>query len=711
MFLSVGTTIAGRYEIIDKIGMGGMSVVYKAKDIKLDRIVTVKVLKEELVADEDFKNRFKVEAKSAALLSHPNIVSVYDYGEENGIYYIIMEYIDGKTLKELIKEKAPFDNLTTLSIAAKIASALRHAHSKNIVHRDIKPQNILITKTGVVKVVDFGIAQAATSTTLKANETTMGSVYYFSPEQARGGFVNEKSDIYSLGITMFEMATGKVPYWGSNSISIAMQHINNPLPDIKELNPNVSRSVEGIIKKATRKNSDARYDSVDVLLSDIKLAIAELTSGKPSFEKDEEENTHKASRNNEENEIDLIPIRRKAMFADEENRMDFDRYQDKFKSQKKYNKKNAVKETEKVYDEDEEDDDEYEDNDDKKAVILAVITAIIIIIPLSIFGFKFLMGGNNYIMPNLVGAEFSDASSISRRYKFEIVKDGEDYSDNYDTGIIIEQSIEEGTKYEKNDTVSVIVSKGYKIHEMPDVENISEEEAKNELTGLIASADIEVVYEYDEVIPAGLVISQEPEVGKDFSRETKVKLTVSKGDQYKTVTVPNLVGKTEAEAKKMIDDLGLVLGEVSTAESSTAEKGYVIAQTVPEGGEISKNSIISIVVSSGNGEASNASAGSSTSSAQNTQQNTSSTAQDNNSVQRNEQKSVSVSVPAPDTSETSVDVQIIRIYENGQTDVVYDKTVNTSNFPFDVSVTGSGKAELQLYVDNAFVKSLDVDFS
>ena len=256
MLLNPGTVLSGRYEILEKIGSGGMAVVYRGRDRKLDRYVTVKVLREEFVGDEEFIERFRSEACSVARLSHPNIVRAYDVGEDGDIKYIVNEYIHGDTLKKAIKEKAPFDSRSTINVAIQIASALSQAHKAHIVHRDIKPQNILVGTDGVVKVTDFGIARAATASTMTTTANAAGSVHYFSPEQARGGYVDEKSDIYSLGITMFEMITGVLPFQGNNSVSIALMHINDELPDIRQYNPNCTRSLEGIIRKATMKKVD-----------------------------------------------------------------------------------------------------------------------------------------------------------------------------------------------------------------------------------------------------------------------------------------------------------------------------------------------------------------------------------------------------------------------------------------------------------------------
>ncbi|MFI3175174.1 MAG: protein kinase [Bacillota bacterium] len=269
MLLNPRSILGNRYEIIDKIGSGGMAVVYRGKDKKLDRYVSIKVLREEFIGDEDFLDRFESEARSVAKLSHPNIVRVYDVGQEGDISYIVMEYIHGNTLKKAIREKAPFDSRSTLNVAIQIASALVQAHKNHIVHRDIKPQNILVSTDGVVKVTDFGIARTATVSTVTTTANAAGSVHYFSPEQARGGYVDEKSDIYSLGITMYEMITGVLPFQGTNSVAIALKHINEEVPDIRLHNPNCTKALQGIIAKAVMKKSDERYANINLMLDDL----------------------------------------------------------------------------------------------------------------------------------------------------------------------------------------------------------------------------------------------------------------------------------------------------------------------------------------------------------------------------------------------------------------------------------------------------------
>ena len=269
--VKIGMMIGDRYEVLEKIGTGGMSDVYKAKCHKLNRFVAVKVLKQEFSENANFVSKFRTEAQAAAGLMHPNIVNVYDVGEENGIYYIVMELVEGITLKKYIEKKSRLSFKEAVSIAIQVSMGIEAAHNNHIIHRDIKPQNIIISKDGKVKVTDFGIAKAATSNTITSN--VMGSVHYTSPEQARGGYSDEKSDIYSLGITIFEMLTGRVPFNGETTVAIAIKHIQEELPSPKEFIPEIPTSVEGIVMKCCQKSPDRRYQSMPELIADLKQSL------------------------------------------------------------------------------------------------------------------------------------------------------------------------------------------------------------------------------------------------------------------------------------------------------------------------------------------------------------------------------------------------------------------------------------------------------
>ncbi|MBR1735644.1 MAG: Stk1 family PASTA domain-containing Ser/Thr kinase, partial [Firmicutes bacterium] len=385
MFLQNDTVISGRYRIIEQIGIGGMAVVYKALDIKLDRAVTLKVLKEAFIADEEFLKRFSVEAKAAAKLNHPNIVSAYDVGEDGNIHYIVMEYIDGYTLKELIKKKAPFSNEEALGVAIQIATGLEAAHSCGIIHRDIKPQNILVTKEGSIKVTDFGIARTAGSNTITAD--SIGSVHYFSPEQARSGFVDYKSDIYSLGIILFEMVTGVVPFEGESAVELAMKHIEEPLPDMKALNPNISDSVVKIILKATEKKASQRYQSAYEMNDNLKRALTNATG---DFVR--RENKPDLSQTVRVGEEELAAIRQMTggkPIEDSPEKDESESYDPVDTKDEKYSD-----------DMEEEDIDEEEDEREAKkkergAAIAAIIAALIVIAAITAVGIHFLNERND----------------------------------------------------------------------------------------------------------------------------------------------------------------------------------------------------------------------------------------------------------------------------------------------------------------------------
>lgn len=370
MNIKQGTIISGRYTIIEKIGIGGMAVVYRAKDEKLDRFVTFKVLKEEYVADEDFIKRFNIEARAAARLSHPNIVNVHDVGNDGLVYYIVMEYIDGCTLKELINKKAPFEDVESLGVAIQIASALEHAHKNKIVHRDIKPQNILVTKDGTIKVTDFGIARAVTSATVTTE--SIGSVHYFSPEQARGGFVDNKSDIYSLGIVLYEMATGRLPFDGDSAVALAMKHINEPIPDMLAINPNISKSLEQIILKATQKSSSQRYQTIEEFNNDLKRA---LTNSNGDFIKEPADFANSPTVRITAEQLAEI----RGYSSHEEPPYDEYTYEDSYEEP-----------TEDYYEPDEVPEEEYDKKKERKVVIAAIVTAVAIIALITSFGAYFL---------------------------------------------------------------------------------------------------------------------------------------------------------------------------------------------------------------------------------------------------------------------------------------------------------------------------------
>lgn len=521
----MGETVLGnRYEIIKKIGDGGMAFVYKAKDILLNRIVAVKVLRPEFVDDDEFLGKFKREAEAVASLSHPNIVNVYDVGEDGKVHYIVMEYIDGQNLKEIIKNEGTLDEYTALDITKQIAMALSAAHKKGIIHRDIKPHNILISNEGrVVKVADFGIAKAVSNSTMTNIGSIIGSVHYFSPEQAKGKFVSNNADLYSLGIVLYEMIIGKVPFRGDSPISIALQHINDEIEFTSEEQINIPQSVRTIIKKLTEKSSVDRYQSAEEVIEDIEYI---------------------------EKNIDLDFIK------------EYDNYVTKNIDIKDLNKQINIEKNrhdeEVVYD-DEDDDDYYEEekpkykkkqknkkspNKSRKRLKIA-LTILILILATQIFIFAkfFLSGlGNNegqISAPDLYNLTLDEAQRSLDKLNLNIRVNIEDeYSNEVEKGKIISQQPMSGATLQEGDTVTLVLSKGPMKGYIPNVVGLTLGEAGNVLKENKLSLG-NIKYEYSDTYNNGIVISQDPKSGSENNQEWgTVNVVVSKGQKEEVVQPP-----------------------------------------------------------------------------------------------------------------------------------------------------------------------------
>lgn len=591
--LAEGMFIADRYEIVEKIGSGGMSDVYKAKDHVLGRFVAIKVLKKEFSEDVNFVTKFRTEAQSAARLEHPNIVNIYDVGSEYGMYYIVMEHVEGITLKSYIEKKGRLSYKEAVSIAIQVGRGIEAAHNKHIVHRDIKPQNIIISTEGKVKVTDFGIARAANNNTIHAD--VMGSVHYTSPEQARNGFVDGKSDIYSLGIVMYEMVTGRVPFDGDSTVAIAIQHLQDEMTPPSAYAPDLPISMEKIILKCTQKNPDRRYESISDLLVDLKKV---LISPNEDF-------------------VIIAPVG-----------------QDKTRIIQKEDVAAIQQETGKAYygdDEDSENEDGDEDGDEdddedggflnpkmEKAVTImgivaaVIIVAIIVVIIGSVSGlFKF--GGNSNKNPNnttqetpnnnedepikmikVIGMTEKEARDALNKLGLGLQVNGSIASDDVDKNQIATQSIEEGTEVEKNTTVYVEICSGPGDVEVPSVTGLTEDQAKKKIEdkGFKASRE----YAYSDTVPEGEVVSQSPEAGKKAKKGDTITYYLSRG--VETVKVPDVTNKSEEDAKKELEKAGFTVPEVTSEYNDTIPEGYVIRQT--NAGEYkAKGTSIFLVISLG----------------------------------------------------------------------------------------------------------------
>ena len=553
-----GKLLGNRYEMIEKVGNGGMATVYKAMDKILKRNVAVKILRDEFTTDEEFIKRFEVEAQSAARLTHPNIVSIYDVGVEGNLYFIVMELIQGKTLKEIIiEEKGPLPWKWSVNVAIQIASALEMAHRNNIVHRDIKPHNIIITEDGIAKVTDFGIAKAVSNSTITAFGKTIGSVHYFSPEHAKGGYTDAKSDLYSLGVVMYEMVTGRVPFDADTPVSVALKHMQEEPQEPIELNPNIPVSINKIIMKALQKDPTLRYQSATEMLADLRKAL----------------------KNPEEDFVEELEYDATAKTQKINTNM-YDKV-DEDRTKKQGKKENKLKEFILGH---------------KK---LSIFIGVILLFVLSLGGTLLTLNITNppeVEMPNVVGLSKDEAKQEieNAKLKFEIEK--EEYNKDVPEGFVISQNplyMEKYNKVKQGSTVSVVISKGLEKTIVPNVEGKEKEEAIK----LIEEAKLvaEVVEETSKTVKEGFVISQETQPDQDAFAGDTVKIHVSTGTGIKQVTVVSVVGKAEADAKKELEGLGLKV-TVAYEENSSKDNGIVLKQSIETGKVIDEGTTITITV-------------------------------------------------------------------------------------------------------------------
>ena len=548
-----GKILGNRYEIIEKVGNGGMATVYKATDLVLKRYVAVKVLRDEFTTDEEFIKRFETEAQSAARLVHANIVSIFDVGVDNGIYYIVMELIQGKTLKEIIvEERGPLPWKWSVNVAIQIASALEMAHKNNIIHRDIKPHNIIITEDGIAKVTDFGIAKAVSNSTITAFGTTIGSVHYFSPEHARGGYTDAKSDIYSLGVVMYEMVTGKVPFDADTPVSVALKHMQEePIPPI-EANSHLPEAVNKIILKALKKDPMLRYQTATELLQDLRMALKNPSG---DFVNDE----------------DYDPTARTQRISTQ----DVDRMQ-KNSRKKEDNKFVAFIKNHKVF---------------------SSFIGLILLFFIAFGGTMLVLKATNpkeVEMPNIVGLTKDEAQQKVESAKLKFVVSSEEYNTDVEENYIISQEptyVEGYNRVKEGSEVKVVVSKGTEKTKVPKVVGMSKDDAIEAIEN--AKLKAEIVEESSKKVQEGYVINQETDANTEVNAGETVKIHVSTGTEK--ATVPGVVGKSQDEAKKMLQDLGFVV-TVTTSEDNSKNNGVVLKQSLDEGKSVDKGSAITITV-------------------------------------------------------------------------------------------------------------------
>ena len=651
-----GRLLGNRYEIIEKIGNGGMATVYKAKCHVLNRYVAIKILRDEFTTDEEFIKRFEVEAQSAASITHPNIVSVYDVGVDGNLYYIVMELIKGKTLKEIIvEEKGPLPWKWSVNIAIQIASALEIAHKNHIIHRDIKPHNIIITEDGVAKVTDFGIAKAVSNSTITAFGTTIGSVHYFSPEHARGGFTDEKSDLYSLGVVMYEMLTGRVPFDADTPVSVALKHMQEEPIAAKDVNPNIPSAVNDIIMKALKKDTNLRYQNATAMLLDLRRAL-----------KDPEGNFV----DNNEYSGDF-PTQRISTLGEEEG-----------KGPKATQKKGKNKKPNKFI------------KFIKEHKVLSSIIGLILLFIISLgatVGIANLTRPKEVAIPDLVGKTVDEAKQILEENKLIYVEGEPEYSTEYEAGKIISQDPQyvENRKIRQNTEVKVIVSLGTETTTVPKLKGLTKEEAEDAAEE--ANIKLEIVEETSKTVEAGIIIEQEIEEGETVNAGDTVKVYLSIGTGIEQVVVTSVFGKTEDVAKQTLTDLGLDV-VVEYEEDNSKENGIVLKQSIASGQTVDKGSKITITVNKRD-ELKNGTVTINVKSITGYQDKITETDDEGNEVEKNNTpKDVTLRVTVNDEQ-----VENTTVKEN-----VTNKTVN---------VSGRGTITIKVYIDGSLKKTVEMNLN
>ena len=628
--LRAGTFLGNRYEIISRIGSGGMSDVYKATDLKLNRAVAIKVLKSEYSNEKNFVSKFRMEAQSAAGLAHPNIVNAYDVGEDRGVHYIVMELVEGITLKKYIERKKKLEIRESIEVAMQVARGIEAAHKQHIIHRDIKPQNIMISRDGKVKVTDFGIARASSSQTISSN--TMGSVHYISPEQARGGYCDERSDIYSLGITLYEMLTGRVPFEGESTVSVALLHIQGEMVPPREYEPLIPVSLEKIILKCTQKKPELRYSSATELISDLKksltmpnedfVRIASLTSSSPTmvFSGDDKEEIERqrnvragaykkdygmddtADYDND----DRMPRRERTYVSDRD------------RTHRRYND----------YDDDDYSYSGYTGRDsgmERVITGISIVVALIIVIIVAVFALRG-CGSDMAFLPDDTSAAESTGTEVSTQgdedaqqvamknllgmTQRNAVKTLEDMgleanvetgpSDDYKEGQVFEQEYREGEMIDPGTVVTIKVSTGVEAITIPtNILGSSEANARSILESLGFRVAGKTRSENSDSIEEGMVINTDPSAGSAASKGASVTLIISEGPAVKEVKVPDITGLSESKAVERLEDNDLKAGKISYEASDSVSKGMVIRQDPEAGEKVEENTSVSFTVSSG----------------------------------------------------------------------------------------------------------------
>lgn len=728
-----GSYLINRYEIIMKIGSGGMADVYKAKDHVLNRLVAIKVLKQEYSTDATFVKKFRVEAQSAAGLSHPNIVNVYDVGEDDGVYFIVMELVQGITLKNYIDMKGKLDIREALNISVQIASGLSAAHENRIIHRDIKPQNIIMSRDGKVKVTDFGIAKVADSTTVTT--TAAGTVHYISPEQARGGYSDERSDIYSLGITMYEMVTGRVPFEGETNVAVALMHIQSEITPPRQLEPSIPVSFEKIILKCTQKKPERRYASARELIADLRKVLTHPDGEYVIIPGAIPQGRTIVMNDNDIDSLKAASLRKNLGTKPEETYVEEPEEEEEEKPvqkpiQKPVQKKRPVKkkdieeDDDDDFDKDEEDDDDEEVNPALSKVMMAlgiggfIILAVIIFFIIghaagffggsgSLFGHKNKDTSTESISTESVSDTSSDTSTAGERVKVpDLSKKTEDEakaalkelrlgvnvqtgtSDDVPEGQVYDQSPAAGTKVDVHTQVTINISSGKEKFSLDDVTGMQYQQAQAQLEndGLVVSLE----FDYSDSVGSDKVISTSPKAGSQVAKGDTITITASKGKETKTTIVPNLLGQNIDNAIQMIKDAGLTYNGKSSDYSDSYSENQVMDQSISAGKTVDEGTTISLTVSLGS---------------------------------RVTSYSASIPIESPfgrDITDgdgntdvyDSGQVTVVVYKPDGSSETVYDQNTSEGSLPGSVSTTStaSGSGTVYVYLNGVQVSSYSVDF-
>ena len=672
----IGKLLDNRYELLECIGTGGMAVVYKARCHRLNRLVAVKILKPELASDGEFRRRFRDESQAVAMLSHPNIVAVYDVSHYNDLDYIVMELIDGITLKQYMQKRhAPLNWREALHFITQIMKALGHAHSRGIIHRDIKPHNIMVLRDGSVKVADFGIARLTSAAQSTLTQEALGSVHYISPEQARGSHIDGRSDIYSAGVVLYEMTTGRLPFEGDTPVSVAIQHINSIPLSPREINPDIPEALEAITMRAMSPNPDRRYPNADAMLADLeefrKNPGLHLEYDQEEPEEDSLEKTRviPAGRRSQTGEMPSQEVRRRAPADTPEPRPRPKTPRRTEREEKKHLSPVLI----------------------SVAVILLFIAGIFVFLWTTYFS-DILDPGRNASppVPNLLGKTYEEIMADAEITNTFTIQVGDEVaSTEYSVGQVARQSPEEGETIQGSGeyVIEINLSSGPPEEDelrMVDVSNKDSREALHILQdemGLVVNQE----EAYDDTVEKGFVISFWPTEGTILQPGDSVTITISKGPNIQPVAVPSFLGKTLEEAQDMLDQLGLELGSVTDADSTEYDEGQICYQSVSPNVEVDPGTSISFQVSKGPGP----------------------NPPPDESPEPSETTPVNKTIEV-DLSHYTDTISLRVVVGNSE---VYNSAVDPSTGPISIPVSATGTQTVQVYVDNALVENYQMEFT